>query len=96
MISTVLFLPSWSVLYCSVHQRTWVEEGNHWMTYGEPPLDMREVTEVACNACMGDVLTTFREQFPGLYASASTPDKPRPDLHHERSCLIPTPADGLE
>jgi hypothetical protein len=37
--------PSWGVLYCRVHQRLWNEAA---------------ATAVACDACLGDALTTVR------------------------------------
>lgn len=52
--------PSWGVLYCRVHQRMWSEAGADWAVCVALPQDMRAVTEVACDACMGDALTTFR------------------------------------
>ena len=71
MTSTLPLSPSWSLLYCSVHQRAWIEEGNYWVTCVASPQDTRAVTEVACDTCMADAFATFRTQFPGLYASGA-------------------------
>ena len=52
-------------------KRTWIEEGNYWVTCVASPQDTRAVTEVACDTCMADAFETFRTQFPGLYASGA-------------------------
>jgi len=71
MTSTVSFSPSSRVPYCSVHQRIWVEELDHWGVCLEPPVDGNSVTEVSCDTCMECAFETFRAQFPGLYASGA-------------------------
>jgi hypothetical protein len=57
------------VPYCSVHQRAWIEELDHWVACLELPGDGPSVTEGVCDACMECAFETFRAQFPALYAS---------------------------
>jgi hypothetical protein len=71
MVSTVCISTTWCLPYCSVHQRTWVEELDRWVEFLEPSIDGSSATEVACDTCMRCALETFRAQFPGLYASGS-------------------------
>ena len=71
MTSTVSFPPLSRMPYCSVHERTWIEELDHWVACLEPPVDGSSVTEVSCDICMGCAFETFRAQFPRLYASGA-------------------------
>ena len=71
MVSTLRVSTTGRVPYCSVHQRAWVEELDHWVACLAPPRDGSLVTEGACDICMGCAFETFRAQFPVLYASGA-------------------------
>jgi hypothetical protein len=69
MVSTLLISTPSRLQYCSVHQRTWVEELDQWVACLEPTINGNSTTEAACDTCAALVLQTFRAQFPALYST---------------------------
>lgn len=72
MVSTWHFSTTSPLLYCSVHQRAWVESRGQWVAFPAPKMYGSPVMEAVCDTCMTCVLRTFQAQFPDLYASGES------------------------